>query len=163
MMCIDFSAWNWNLIAGISSFVGAIASVVSISLVIYIFSKWRDQKQEEVVALEASNVVEKLRALKEDVMAARTESGIDYLFIEKVRLQYESIEHSLKLINIIEKDLEYKTYIISITKLIEKWQRNKEEQDEYLDFFRKTENLCTFLNPLKLFMNTKFSKTLFIK
>lgn len=153
MICIDFSAWDWDVITNISSLVGATASVMSIILVICIFRKWKSQKQKEVVALEASNTVEKIRALKEDVMAARTGSGINLDFIEDVRQQYESIEYSLELINIIEKELEYETYINSITKLIEKWQWNKEEQDEYLDFCTKTDNLCKSLNPLKLFMN----------
>lgn len=153
MICIDFSAWNWDVIANISSLVGATASVMSVILVICIFRKWKSQKQKEVVALEASHTVEKIRALKEDVMAARTWSGINHDFIEDVRQQYESIQDSLVVINIIEKELEYETYINSITKLIEKWQCNKEEQDEYLDFCATTNNLCKTLNPLKLFMN----------
>ena len=157
MICIDFSTLNWNLISSISSFVGAIASVISVFLVVGIFMRWKEQKRIEVVALEARSVVEKVVVLRESVMAARAEkmTAIENVkFIEDVRLRYEQIERSLKLINLVEKDLEYKTYITSITKLIEKWQRNnKEEQDEYLDFCEKTNDLCDSLTPLKLFMN----------
>lgn len=156
MICIDFSTWNWNLIASISSFVGAMASVISVCLVVGIFRQWKEQKRIEAVALEASSVVEKVVVLRENVMAARAEkmTAIENVkFIEDVRLRYEQIERALKLINLVEKDLEYKTYITSITKLIEKWQRNKEEQDEYLDFCEKTNDLCDSLTLLKLFMN----------
>lgn len=125
-------------------------------LVVAIFKQWKEQKRIEAVALEASSVVEKVVVLKENVIAARAEKMTateNVKFIEDVRLRYEQIERALKLINLVEKDLEYKTYITSITKLIENWQRNKEEQDEYLDFCEKTNDLCDSLTLLKLFMN----------
>lgn len=150
MICIDFSTWDWGTIA---SLVGATASVISVILVIYIFGKWKSQKQKEVVAIEAGILIEKIKTLQEQVIAATMESGINPNFVNKVRLQMDLIEDSLILISVVVKDLKYKAYIQSILQLSQKWSLSQENQDEYLSFLEETKILCKSLNPLRLFMD----------
>lgn len=150
MICIDFSTWDWGTIA---SLIGATASVISVILVIYIFGKWKGQKQQEVVAIEAGTLIEKIETLQEQVMRATTESGINPNFVYDVMLQMDRIEDSLILISVVAKDLKYEAYIHSILQLSKKWSLNQENQDEYSNFLEESKILCKSLKPLKLFMD----------
>lgn len=150
MICIDFSTWNWGIIA---SLIGATASVISVILVIYIFGKWKSQKQQEVVAIVAGTLIEKIKTLEEQVTTATMESGINPDFVNDVRLQMDMIEDSLILISVVAKDLKYEAYIHSILHLSKKWSLSQENQNEYLSFLKETKDLCKSLNPLRLFMD----------
>lgn len=149
MICVDFSTWDWGIIA---SLIGATASVISVISVIYIFTKWRSQKQQEVVAIVAGTLIEEIKTLEEQVTTATMESGINPNFVNNVRLQMDMIEDSLILISVVAEDLKYEAYIHSILHLSKKWSLSQENQNEYLIFLKETKDLCKSLNPLRLFM-----------
>lgn len=143
---------NWDL-SNILSFIGIIASIANIIVVIYIYRKWGTQKQREVIANDAGILMKEIESLGNDILDSCDKDSIDKFFIRQISKRKESINDSLKMIKAIDKNLAYDNYIKSIEDLINELQNNSKLIDESVihRFWLAEFDLNSYLKKLRLF------------
>lgn len=144
---------NFNSWSDIASIVGAVVSIISVVVTLNIYRSWSTQKQREVVSNDANVIIKEIRSLKLEIFEAREQLRIDYDFLISLGRKRDLLEHALKTIDVIDKDLEYVPYIASITGLIEKWEVSypTDDVEVMVNFGKKTNELQEYLIKLKLF------------
>lgn len=146
---------SWDL-SNILSATGVIASVTNIFVVIYIYTKWNDQKRKEVISDDAKTLIKEIKSFELEIFKAVQESPIDHLFIAYIEQKKDSMENDLKIIYVINKNLIYEPYINSITELIRKFQDDPLAIDSLPSmrtFFMTRIELTRNLNKVRLFIS----------
>jgi len=143
---------SWDL-SNILSFIGIIASIANICVVIYIYKKWTFQKQREVIANDAGILIKEIESLGNDILDSCDKDSIDDLFIRQIDKQKKSINDSLGMIRAIDKNLVYEYYVKSVEDIINEFRKNPKLIDESVihRFWMAESNLSSYLKKLRLF------------
>lgn len=150
MICIDFSISG---LSNVVSFLGNIATISGVFLAWYIYKKWSNQKQLEVIATGSAIVISEMLSLREEIMKFRSVNPRDESVIDYMTTKRDLIEGLLKTIAMIDKSVIYKPYISSMQDLINKLSDSSYPDDSsYLYAFgRETNALVSKLIDLKFY------------
>lgn len=92
---MDACNWDWGAIAG---FTGAVATLSTGAVALYIYNRWRVQKSAEVIANEAKLIINELSKslkLSEDVFYFFMGSDLNPYELDKSKL-YNLITNNIK-------------------------------------------------------------------
>ncbi|MGP5179280.1 hypothetical protein [Psychrobacter aquimaris] len=150
VICVDFSISG---LSNVVSFLGDIATILGVYVAWHIYKGWDKQKQREVIAIDSGIVISEMLSLREEIMRFRSVNPRDQSVIDYMTTKRDFIERLLKTIAMIDENVIYKPYILSMQKLINKLSDSSYPDDSecLLAFGRETNALVSKLKDLKLY------------